>query len=430
MTYASPYQKFIFDSYHYESSSGHATFVYSFDDQRRFEEQIHLRPSESYDQTTFDRVMRLAHILIGISYYKAFPTSAVEVRSFNMTETDARFFSMIYRDGLSQYVYENNLDPDQLAVFSSSQEGDTPTTYSGEGCIVLQSGGKDSILLATLLEKQGVLCDALYCSSADSYPKVIDELQFNKLYSVRRLLDRIALEQAATDGALNGHVPVTFIIMSIALIQAVLQGRTTVLMAIGQEGEEPYDHIGDYAIRHQWSKTWIAESEFARYVASRISPNLHVGSPLRAYSELRIARLFAEHCMARYGSNFSSCNVANYRQGHDNSRLSWCGRCAKCANSFLLFAPWVEPDVLIATFGHNLFASEALVADFRGLLGVDDTVKPFECVGETDELRLAYHLARERHPAAGYNLPFDVPRSTFDVDREGPSQAWAVQMIQ
>ena len=51
-----------------------------------------------------------------------------------------------------------------------------------------------------------------------------------------------------------------------------------------------------------------------------------------------------------------------------------------------------------------------------------------ECIGEIDELRLAYHMAQER---GGYeSLPFDVPKSDFDYMKVYPAQDWAVKMLQ
>lgn len=171
---------------------------------------------------------------------------------------------------------------------------------------------------------------------------------------------------------------------------------------------------------HQWSKTWGAEQLFAEYVQRYISPDIHVGSPLRQYSELKIAELFVERAWDRFGHRFSSCNVANYRQGADNTELAWCGECPKCANSYVLFAPFLPSGELQSIFGgKDLFASPSLVDVFKGLLGIDGVMKPFECVGEVDELRSAYHTAQAR----GYTpLPFEVPVSHFDREYEYPAQ--------
>lgn len=431
MTFVSPYQRFCLERYAYDPKAGQAAFHYSFDGIRTFTERIELQPAPDYDVQAFDRAMQLAHVLIGISYYKTFLAPDIEVRSFEPDTAEADFYSAVYRDGLSQYIYENALNPDQIARFAATYKGTKdPVRYQGRGNLVLQSGGKDSLLLARLLKAHGHSFDAFYSSSTGHYPGVIDDISAEAVHLANRRLDSAALTLALQEDGLNGHVPVTFIVLSIAFLQAILLTKSTVLMAVGQEGEEPHATIGDYAVRHQWSKTWQAERMLADHLSGMTAGGLGVGSPLRGYSELRIARDFTQHCWNDFAGKFSSCNVANYQQGKDNSVLTWCGRCPKCANSFLLFAPWVEPAELVAVFGSNLFDEPALTEDFRGLLGIGDSIKPFECVGETDELRAAYHAARENYPLANYELPFDVPVSTFDITRTGPVQPWAAEMIQ
>ncbi len=55
-------------------------------------------------------------------------------------------------------------------------------------------------------------------------------------------------------------------------------------------------------------------------------------------------------------------------------------------------------------------------------------MKPFECVGEIAELRLAYHMAQKR---GGYEpLSFAVPVSAFDYGQEYDAQDWARKMVQ
>lgn len=427
MSYRSPYREFVFERYDFDPASGRLTFEYSFDGTVRFSERVWFEASESYDEALFDRAAFMAFVLAGISYYKCFPTKRVRFEGFKITRHQADFFSEVYRNGLSQFVYENGLSPDDVAVFeATTTEPSGPLPYSGEGIIALQSGGKDSLLLASLLEEKGIDFRPWYLSQVANHPIVLDDVH-GELLAPRREIDRDAMLVAQAKGALNGHVPVTFITLSYALLDAILHGKNTVSAAIGREGEEPHAYIGDYPVRHQWSKTWSAERLYADYVRRVVSPDLRVGSPLRAFSELKIAELFVTHAWTKYGLSFSSCNVANYKQGQDNRHLSWCGNCPKCANSFLLFAPFVDQVELSGVFGKDLFSDSSLTDTFKGLLGIDDVMKPFECVGETAELRLAYHMALANgHTALG----FDVPTSDYDKDALGDAQPWATQMIQ
>lgn len=424
MSFTSPYRTFLFEGYQYDKTSHIATYRYSFDGQRHFVETAQFSMvDKAYDEKVLERTLILSYILAGVSYYKCFPTQQVDTKGLDLSRFQADFFSEFYRDGLSQFVYENGLSPSDIARFSGEGNSE-PVSYAGSGISTLQSGGKDSLLLAELLGHNRTDTTLFYIGSSGTYPRVLDTIGY-PLRTVRRHLDTTALRLASDDGGLNGHVPITYIVFGYALIDGVLHGDNTVLAAIGREGEEPYVSIGEYAIRHQWAKTWRAEQMFANYISSEVSADIRVGSPLRGWSELKIAEVFSKLAWTKYRNDFSSCNAANYRQGHDNTNLQWCGNCAKCANSFLLFAPFIDPNDLQTVLSGNLFEKELLQPIFKGLLGIDGVTKPFECVGETDELRRAYHLALGR----GYQpLPFTVPDSDYDYNAVSDAAPWALDV--
>ena len=375
------------------------------------------------DQRALDRALAFAFIAIGTSYYKTFPTIKVKLpTSFNVLPAD--FYNSIYQDGLSQFAFENNLTRADLAHFPYPDiliGPKTPESYSGSGKLVLQSGGKDSLLTASLLNKSAEPWTAVYISSSDNYPQVLDELGADNLQVIKRKIDHDGLTKAEKLGGLNGHVPVTYINIALALIQAILNGQNEVITSIGHEGAEPHAIIKsknnepDLPVNHQWSKTAEAEKLLQDYVEYYIAKEIKVHSLIRKYSELKVAEMFVQNCWDKFGHKFSSCNVANYGQGTDNSALKWCGHCAKCANSYLLFAPFLEPTELNSLFPDNksLFSVPELTNDFKGLLGIDGAMKPFECVGEIAELRRAYHMKRANYP----DLPFSVPDSDFDYKK-------------
>lgn len=416
---------FVFESYKFDEKKSLATFHYNAGG-HVFTERIHLAPaSNHYDHLTFEKALFLAFVLIGTSYFKAFPSSEVAFAHSGIDQLQADFLNKVYQEGMSQFAFENSLKREDLAHFVPTIDAaPAPTTgYDGEGILALQSGGKDSLLTASLLQERNIPFTSFYITSASSHPGILDELP-GQLTVVRREIDMTALKKAKSDGALNGHVPVTFIVLAIATLQAILLGKKTILASIGHEGEEPHAWIGDLAVNHQWSKTWPAEQLFAAYVKRYVSHEIQVGSPLRSLSEFRISELFAERAWQRFGHSFSSCNLANYEQGANNQQLSWCGVCPKCANAFILFAPFIAHDELTALFsGRDLFTEPVLLQAMKGLLGVDGVMKPFECVGEVDELRYAYHLSE----ASGYaRLPFAVPESSFDPSQSYEAQEWTL----
>ena len=417
---------FKFVGYKFDKEKYIATFNYLDDKNNlKYTEKVRFQKNFEYDTSLnriLGRALELCFLLIGTSYYKAHPTSRVEV-NVPIDAFKAHFLNVVYQDGLSQFAFENNLTRRNLAHFVpnfSEKMISMPLPYPKGGVLALQSGGKDSIVTATLLNYAKKDWSALYVGSSENYPRVLEELDV-PLERIVRHVDIAGLGKAeAVEGYMNGHVPVTYILMSLAVVQAILDRKSYVITSIGHEGEEPHSIIadakyGDLAVNHQWSKTFIAEKYFADYIHRYISADFEVGSLIRGYSELRISEIFAKECWERYGRKFSSCNVANYRQKNNNSKLTWCGDCAKCANSYLVFAPFVPQKELKRLFGRkDLFVKPELVDEFKGLLGVDGEKKPFECVGEINELRQAYEMK-----LPGYaNLPFEVPKNDgFDYKK-------------
>ncbi len=428
-----PHKTFIFESYSFDDSTATAVFNYSFDGSRHFQEQVQFGLSDNpVQEDVLDRVLELAFFVIGTSYYKCFPVQKIEYRDKKFSPRQAAFINKVYREGLSQFIFENHLDPEHLAHVDGHGHDSSPVSYTGSGVLSLQSGGKDSLLLGELLNEKRMPYASFYVTSTRTYPKIIARLNGLEPRLAYRHLDKDALDHAAQDGGLNGHVPVTYIVTSLALIDAVLHGENTVLSAVGKEGEEPHTTVGDLKINHQWSKTWEAEQLLSDYVTSLISQDIQVGSPIRSFSELRIAELFEEICWAPYSYGFSSCNNANYEQGRMNTDLYWCGKCPKCANTFLLFSPFVIPYELRRIFdGQDLFSSQNLDLQraFKGLMGIDGAMKPFECVAEVDELRTAYQMAQKKYGTQACQLPFAVPEGHFDYRTLGPQQPWTKQYL-
>lgn len=427
------YETFFFEGYTFDAETMTASFMYSFDGERKFTETISFGATQSVvREDIVERCLELAMFVAGTSYYKCFPVKRAEYRGKKITKLQASFINKVYRDGLSQFIFQNHLDPELMLDVDGHGKELEPFSYEGKGVVSLQSGGKDSLLLGELLNEKQIAYTSWYMSSSKTYPKIIARLNGKEPRLARRVIDREGLDRAAQDGGLNGHVPVTFIVLSYALIDAVLHGENTVLSAVGAEGNEPHEFVGELPVNHQWSKTWEAEQLFAEYVTTRISPDIHVGSPIRPFSELRIAELFEEICWAPYSYGFSSCNRANYEQGELNTDLKWCGTCSKCANTFLLFSPFVIPYELRRIFdGTNLFASQhpELQRSFKGLLGVEGVMKPFECVGEVEELRTAYAMARSRYGTVACQLPFDVPEGHFEYRKLAPAQRWTAEYL-
>src|SRR4029450_9574580 len=89
---------------------------------------------------------------------------------------------------------------------------------------------------------------------------------------------------------------------------------------------------------------------------------------------------------------FVSCNW-----GQMAGRSEWCGKCSKCAFTFLTLFPFMPEQELVAIFGRNLLDDETLLTTFLELAGLEGT-KPLECVGLADETLAGAALSSQSPP--------------------------------
>ena len=214
--------------------------------------------------------------------------------------------------------------------------------------------------------------------------------------AVARVIDP-SLGPLVEHGALNGHVPVTAIVTWASLIAALLGGHDAVVLSNERSASEGNVQYRGAEINHQWSKSAEAEVLLSGAL-ERVTPSLRSFSLLRGMSELSIARRFASTCQ-RYFSTFSSCNGA-FRSDPLRRVDRWDGTCAKCQFVFLALATVLDRREVEAIWGVDVFASSS-VAGFEALLGLS-AWKPFECVGESTECRVALAMVSERDDWKGH----------------------------
>lgn len=389
------YKQFIFEHYGFDFETGVLTMKYSYDNELFFIETVEFslpKKRDKIDREALDALCFYTFIVAGSSYYKLFVAPEFKLPK-PVDYWQADFFNMIYSGGLSQFVYENKLDPSVLAKFIATDESShCAGSYHGEGIVLMQSGGKDSLLAAELLKKADINFVGWHMSTTGSYPKVIDDAVKEVIVS-RRKIDLVALQQGMKNGGLNGHVPFSAIFAGFGLIQAVLLNKEFLIASNESSADEANVEIDGYKVNHQFSKTYGVELAVQEYLSRYVSHDLKYGSILRPFDELTVGRLFAKYAWSKYRKKFSSCNLANYKQGEDDGELTWDGTCPKCANTFLLLAPFVDKAELLEMFnGKNLLTAEDMTETYRQLMGMSE-IKPFECVGTFTEMQEAYRRA-------------------------------------
>lgn len=380
-----------------------------------FTEEVEI-PGDLDESPVVDGLVRLLSLAAALSYYKAFAPVEFAVPG-GLTAAERRFVTELIRGGLGEFAVVNDM-PEALDPHVSAPEraavpvGDAQTTEAR--ALVAVGGGKDSVVALEGLTRSGVEVGLVAANPRLPIERTAEVAGLD-LHAAKRRLDP-ALLRLNDEGAPNGHVPVTAINSLIALLTAAAQGYDTVVFANEASASFGNQHWAGRDINHQWSKS----SEFE----ALLRESLPTGSPeyvslLRPLTEIRIARAFAE--LTDYHAVFTSCNRAFRLSAEANA--TWCGDCPKCRFVFLMLAPFLSRDALLDIFGgRDLFADDRQFLGFLELLGADGLVKPFECVGEPDECRVAVDLLRRHDDWAAH--PFlartEIAALTAsDAERDG-----------
>lgn len=134
-------------------------------------------------------------------------------------------------------------------------------------------------------------------------------------------------------------------------------------------------------INHQWGKSLDAEVLIDEYIRREFFANFSYFSLIKPLYDPVIFGLCSENLPAVL--NTHSCNV----------QKPWCRQCPKCAYVWANYMAYFPEDLVNSIFKINLFDVEENLLFFRQLLGLEQH-RPFECVGEIDETRLAFELCR------------------------------------
>jgi len=388
--------KFVFDDY--TLSDERKTIIFRYHAEFADVADVEFQEKLVFDESLPDpkshgslaQALHFYHITAGVSYYKAH--LAPQIASHGLDPWAAEAISTIYRHGLGEFLYMNQLSPDDVAQFEPEAMQELPTTNKTVGqdsWLVPIGGGKDSLTTTTILQQRDQAFDAFRINTNSWVSSQLDEIGAPQQLVQREFDSFLTSDQEQY----RGHVPVTAIVSAAAVIVAVANGHQAVVFSNESSADEPT--IDDYkgmAVNHQWAKSTAAEELVQRYISRYISSDLEYFSLLRLMSELDIAEIFARAALPRYSGLWSSSNT-NFR--HDApDKLDWDLTSPKTCTVFLLLAPFVEREQLIAEFGGNPFTLKENEETWVKLLGQRDS-KPFECVATIDEMQQAWQLAAE-----------------------------------
>lgn len=382
---------FIFDHYEFDENQRRADFFYKTSEGHTFHEwlQFDLDVAENYSQPALDEALRLYWLLAGVSYYKAHLAPEIEVSG--LSQWQARTLSHLYKHGLGEFLYINQLNPNDVAEFAADKEvlprQTASISSSSAGSLVAIGGGKDSLVSVELLKESGKAFSTFRINSKEWVDQQLDLIGVPQVHVTRTFDSFLTSDEAQ----LKGHVPVTLMVSAAAIIAAIIGGYGEVILSNESSADEPT--IADYKgmeINHQYAKSSEAEELMQTWIRDYIASDLKYYSLLREYSELDIARLFAEKAFDKYRGKWSSSNT-NFR--HDaTGKLDWDLESPKTCTVFALLAPYIEKQTLIEEFGGNPFEREQNREIWSKLTGKTPG-KPFECVATVEEMNQSLEAA-------------------------------------
>jgi UDP-N-acetyl-alpha-D-muramoyl-L-alanyl-L-glutamate epimerase len=372
---------------------GRVRLRYALDEAISFEETFELPlgdPRRRLDEAERERVdglLALLHWVAGVSYYKTALPPQVSCETGAPPPAVAALLQALYSEGLAELAYTNALPrlPRPRFDGGASSSRIAQPSDTTQRILVPVGGGKDSAVALEIVRRSGLECSLFSLGDAPPIARTAAVAGLPRLLARRTLDPRLrALNEA---GAVNGHVPVTAIVSSAALLAAALNGYGTVAMANERSASQGNVRWDGVEVNHQFSKGLRAEQLLSAALA-QIAPEMRSFSILRPASELAIARAFAR--MQRYHGAFTSCN-ALFRSDPARRASSWCCECPKCRFVFLALAPFSEPAHLREVFARDLLDEEDQFEGFA-LLTATGGHKPFECVGEEQESIAAVRL--------------------------------------
>lgn len=376
-------------------ADGEAQLVYAFDDGPELTERIGFPDAPALApecQPAFDAALRLLHLMAGVSYYKAGVPKEIRVEGVPLDAATSQFMDAVYIHGLAEFAYQNKLELRERLRFPRG--GDVPASAVAAGLprrtLVPIGGGKDSLASVEMLKGEQEPMTAVWVGDSALIAACAQRSGLPMLNIQRRLAAE--LFEYNRMGAWNGHIPVTAINSAILICAALLYGYDAIAFSNERSASVATLEYNGQPVNHQWSKSIDFEHALREYTKSHIAVDLDYFSLLRPWSELAVARMFAQ--ATQYDDVFSSCN-RNFRIRGERPADRWCGCCPKCHFVFLALAAFLPKPRLLAIFGHNLLDEVALAPGFDALLEYREH-KPFECVGEGRESRAALFALTQR----------------------------------
>ena len=333
-----------------------------------------------------------------ISYWKASCSPQITVRAGKLGNAQKNWWKDLFIRGLGEFYYKNgiNFSADNfLSIDSVSRRSYKPSHLpNANGDLILASGGSDSAVTLELLKNPDKKESVLLLNPTKAAFSIVKAAGYKDRLIVSREIDAKLL-QLNSQGYLNGHTPFSAYLAFLGTFVAALYNYKNVIVSNERSADEGNLRYHNIDVNHAYSKSGRFEKLFRNYCAKCLSGDINYFSMLRPIYELQVTKIFA--IFSKYFELFRSCNAGQKEN-------IWCGKCAKCAFSYVALSPFISRKQLAKIFGNDYFKERQLAKYFKTLTGLVNN-KPFECVGTIDESRIAVKLAVEQYKKSGLQIP-------------------------
>jgi len=295
---------------------------------------------------------------------------------FPLSPVEKQFFEKLTFNGLAEFRQVNHI-PMATTTTYTGPDAVTPDDHrvssaDRHGALLLNGGGKDGCVSATLLENAGIPFTWFMLNSSTAQDKVA-AVSGKPVLKVKRKLDEQRFE-----GKYSGHRPTSAAIAICAVITAYVSGMAYVVASNEASANEGNGLIDGVAVNHQYSKSLEFERDFTDLL-TQYNIEVTYFSLLRPLHELQIVELFSRN--DRYLEAFTSCN-------HGFKDGVWCLACAKCAFVALTLGA-ISPSAAERVWHEPLTINRPALFPFLQELLDPEVQKPLECVGTLEECQVA-----------------------------------------
>lgn len=392
------YPRFVYEEFKTEVSQDGLVFSFSF----KIEPDINFSPEvlihgvsekdiSSIGKEAVDNFAFHLGLMEIPSYWKTTCSPKIIIKAGGMDDYQISWWHDLIIRGMGQFFYENEIDfaeDDFVQVQSdaSVKEARSLPEVAGSRALIPVGGGKDSAVTLELLSKNIEDVGAFVLNPTKAAKGLTRIANVRDIVTVERKIDQKLL-QLNEQGFLNGHTPFSAYLAFLSTICAVLfDYRNITFSNERSSNEENISYLG-YKVNHQYSKTFEFENKFREYNLRYLTKNINYFSFLRPLYEIQISKVFAK--FKKYHKEFRSCNVGQKTN-------VFCCRCPKCLSTFILLYPFLGPAETTDIFGKNLYEDRSLFPTLEAMVA-KDKVKPFECLGTREEIKIGLFLSKKQH---------------------------------